>query len=91
MVKDSNMKALTNLGYSKTTFSNGFNEKCFYKKLKKCVVGLGYLGITCSPRDPIFEGSNPAEIDGFFSGRKNPDHKSPGRELGVPSLRFQTR
>ena len=29
-------------------------------------VGLGDLGVTCSPRDPRFAGSNPTEIDGFF-------------------------
>ena len=30
------------------------------------VVDLGGLGVTCSPRDPRFAGSNPAEVDGFF-------------------------
>ena len=61
-------------------------------KLYNVVVGFGGLGVTCSPRDPWFAGSNPAEVDGF-SGRKNPEHKSSGRELklGVPSLRFQAR
>ena len=29
-------------------------------------VGLGGLGVTCSPRDPRFAGSNPDEVDGFF-------------------------
>ena len=29
-------------------------------------VDLGGLGVTCSPRDPRFAGSNPAEVDGFF-------------------------
>ena len=29
-------------------------------------IGLGGLVITCSPRDPRFTGSNPAEVDGFF-------------------------
>ena len=49
------------------------------------IVGLGGLGVTCSPRDPRFAGSNPAEVD--------PKHKSSGRDfkLGVPSLRFQAR
>ena len=28
------------------------------------------LGITCSPRDPRFAGSNPAEVDGFFQDVK---------------------
>ena len=55
-------------------------------------VDLGGLGVTCSPRDPRFAGSNPAEVDGFL-GRKNPEHKSFGRDfkLGVLSLRFQAR
>ena len=43
------------------------------------MVGFGGLGITCSPRDPRFAGSNPIEVDGFFSGCKNPEHKSSGR------------
>ena len=29
-------------------------------------VGLGGLGIPCSPGDPRFMDSNPAEVDGFF-------------------------
>ena len=58
--------------------------------LLKC---LGGLGVKYLPRDPRFAGSNPTEVDGFFSGRKNPEQKSSGREfkLGVPSLRFQAR
>ena len=31
---------------------------------------FGDLGVTCSPRDPRFAGSNPAEVDGFFQGVK---------------------
>ena len=55
------------------------------------LVDLGGLGVTCSPRDLRFTGSNPTEVDGSFSGRKNPVHKYSGRDfkLGVPSLRFQ--
>ena len=34
------------------------------------IVGLGGLGVTCSPRDPRFAGSNPAEVDGFFQDVK---------------------
>ena len=34
-------------------------------------VGLGGLAITCSPRDPRFAGSNPAEVDGFFRTYKS--------------------
>ena len=34
-------------------------------------VDLGGLGVTCSPRDPRFAGSNPTEVYGFFSVRKN--------------------
>ena len=57
------------------------------------IVGLAGLGVTCSPLDPRFTGSNPAEVDGFFSGRKIPEHKSSERDfkLGVPSLKFQAR
>ena len=33
-------------------------------------VGLSSLGVTCSPRDPRFAGSNPAEFDGFFQDVK---------------------
>ena len=31
----------------------------------KYKVGLGGLGVTCSPRDPRFADSKPAEVDGF--------------------------
>ena len=44
-------------------------------------VGLGDFGVTCSPRDPGFAGSNPTEVDGFFSGRKNPEHKSSEKDF----------
>ena len=33
-------------------------------------VGLGGLGVTCSPRDPRLAGSNPTEVNGFFQGLK---------------------
>ena len=33
--------------------------KCYKPKC----VGLGGLGATCSPRDPRFAGSKPAEVD----------------------------
>ena len=42
--------------------------------VKEILVGLGGLGVTCSPRDPRIAGSNPAKVDGFFSGRKNSEH-----------------
>ena len=48
-------------------------------------VGLGGLGVTCSPQDPRFAGSNPDEVDGFFSGRKNPEHMSSGRDFKLGS------
>ena len=43
--------------------------------------------------DPRFAGPNPAEVDEFFSGRTNPEHKSFWRDFkpGVPSLRFPAR
>ena len=62
-------------------------------RINLITVGIGGLGVTCSPRNPRFAGSNPAEVDGSFSGSKNPEHKSSGRDfkLGVSSLRFLTR
>ena len=44
-------------------------------------VGLGGLGVTCSPRDPRFAGSNPAEVDGFFQGVKILSTSPPGGTL----------
>ena len=41
-------------------------------------VGLGGLGVTCSPRDPRFVGSNPAEVDGFFQDVKILSTSPPG-------------
>ena len=64
-----------------------------YLQTNRLVVGLGGLGVTFWPRNPRFAGSNPTEVDGFFSGRKNPEHKSSGKnfKLEIPSLRFQAR
>ena len=45
------------------------------------VLGLGGLGVTFSPLDPRIEGSNLAKVYGFFSGHKNPEHKSSGRDF----------
>ena len=56
-------------------------------------VGLGDLGVTCSPRDSRFASSNTVEVDGFFQDVRNPEQMSTGRDFkpGVPSLRFQPR
>ena len=54
-----------------------FNRKYFAFLVRDSLVGLGGLGVTCSPRDPRFAGSKPAEVDGFFQG--------------VKILRFQAR
>ena len=56
-------------------------------------VDLDGLGVKCSPRYPRFAGSNPADLDGYFSRRKNSEHKSSGRDFNpwVPSLSFQAR
>ena len=57
-----------------------------YRALNYSVlVGLGSLGVTCSPWYPRFAGSNPAEMEGYFSGRKNPEHMSSGREFKLGS------
>ena len=51
---------------------------------------LGGLGVTCSPQDPRFAGSNPTEVDGFFQDLKILSTSPPGgTKLGVPSLRFR--
>ena len=59
--------------------------------LREQLVGLGGLGVTCSPRDPRLAGSHPAEVDEFFQDLKLLLHKSSGSDfkLGVPSLRFR--
>ena len=56
-------------------------------------IGLGGLGVTCSPRDPRFAGSNPAEVDGSFQGIKILSTSSLGGILswGVPTPRFRAR
>ena len=45
------------------------------------LVNLGGLGVTCSPWDPRFVGSNPAEVDGFFKDVKIVSTSSPGGTL----------
>ena len=42
---------------------------------------LGGLGVTCSPRDPRYAGSNPAEVDGFFQDVKILSTSPPGGTL----------
>ena len=61
--------------------------------LESAAVGLGGLGVTCSPQDPRFASSNPTEIDGFFQDEKILSTSPPGGTLswGVSSLRFQAR
>ena len=39
------------------------------------------LGVTCSPRDPSFPGSNPAEVDGLFQDVKILSTSPPGGTL----------
>ena len=52
-----------------------------YINIKFMVVGLGGLGVTCSPRDPRFADSNPAEVDGFFQDVKILNTSPPGGTL----------
>ena len=59
--------------------------------VRLCEIGLGGLGVTCSPRDPRFAGSNPTEVDGFFQDVKILSISPPGGSLRVPSLGFQAR
>ena len=48
------------------------------RKGYKLYIGLGGLGVTCSPRDPRFAGSNPTEVDGFFQDVKILNTSPPG-------------
>ena len=50
----------------------------FFVVLNSTVVGHGGLGVTCSPRDPRFAGSNPAEVDEFFQDVKILSTSPPG-------------
>ena len=43
--------------------------------------GLSGLGVTCSPQDPRFTGSNPTEVDGFFQDLKILRTSPPGGTL----------
>ena len=56
------------------------------------VVGLGGIGVMCSPRDPSFAGSNSAEVDGFFQDLKILSTGPPGgtlsRRSGVRDFRL---
>ena len=45
------------------------------------LVDLGSLGVTCSPQDPSFAGSNPAEVGGFFQDIKILSTSPPGGTL----------
>ena len=45
------------------------------------LVGLGGLGVTCSPRDPRFAESNPAEVNDFFQDVKILNTSFPGGTL----------
>ena len=38
----------------------------FLSEVNIIIFGLGGVGITYSPRDPRFAGSNPTEVDGFY-------------------------
>ena len=65
-----------------------------YRHIKNGYINLFwqfvFLLLGVPPWDPRFAGSNPAEVIGFFSDCKNPEHKSSGRNFKpwVPSLRF---
>ena len=54
--------------FTMTQFIDDFNG-CLHFILAYIIlmkVGLCDLGVTCSPRHPMFAGSNPTEVDGFF-------------------------
>ena len=45
------------------------------------MIGVVGLGVTCSPRDPRFAISNPAEVDEFFQDVKILSTSPPGETL----------
>ena len=55
------------------------------KDLKEIGVGLSGLGVTSSPRDPKFAGSNPGEVDEFFQDVKILSISHPGGSLSLGS------
>ena len=44
--------------------------KVYTKSIPLLLTVTQVIGLTCSPRDPRFTGSNPAEVDGFFQDVK---------------------
>ena len=54
---------------------------CLLKYVCVYIVSLGDLGVMCSPQDPRSMGSNPAEVDGIFSGQKNLSRSPLGETL----------
>ena len=52
------------------SFVHGQTAKIMQSVLRGDVVGLVGLGVTCSPLDLRFSGSNPTKIDGFFQDVK---------------------
>ena len=46
------------------------------------VCRFGGLGVTCSPQDPRFADSNPAEVDGFLQDIKILSTSPPEGNLG---------
>ena len=56
-------------------------KECRRHKIYIIEVGLGGLGVTCSPRNPRFAGLNPAEDDGFFQDVKILSTSPPGGTL----------
>ena len=53
----------------------------FQMKVYLLLLGLSDIGVTCSPRDRRFAGSNPAENDGFFQDVKIQSTSPPGGTL----------
>ena len=58
------------------------SEKLFNGEFRDdLMVDLRGLGLTCSPRDSRFAGSDPAEVDGFFQDVKILNTSPPGGSL----------
>ena len=66
------VKEYTNVGYTYVEIYGFINVRLYeYMDARTLEVGLGDLGVTCSPRDPRFAGLSPTEVDEFFRTLKS--------------------
>ena len=69
---------VSNIPFQPLKYENDGKMKYFMHKIIVQQVDLCDLGVRCSPRDPRFAGSNPAEVDEFFQDVKLLSTSPPG-------------